>query len=91
MPALQRTSVMFAEMAACPGLVELTEMRTKPVELAPAPFASGVPTVKKLELCVGGLQEGNASGGPCVRFGEPHGLYEGTSDTRSGVAPAGRG
>src|SRR5687767_9880921 len=62
-----------------------------PWDFAGAPLASGVPTVTKFELGTGGLQEGNASGGPCVRFVAPHWLNAGTSGTRSGVAPCGRG
>ena len=38
----------------------------------------------------GGLQEGNASGGPWMRFPDGHCAKAGTSDTRIGVAPAGR-
>jgi uncharacterized protein len=62
-----------------------------PWDLAGAPFASGVPTVKKFEAGAGGLQDGNASGGPCVRFVAVHWLNAGTSGTRIGVAPCGRG
>src|SRR5215207_11737451 len=62
-----------------------------PTKPAAAPFASGVPTVTKLDDCTGGLHDGNASGGPCVRFGAVQVLYAGTKATRSGVAPFGRG
>ncbi len=55
------------------------------------PFASGVPTVNCCEAGAGGLQAGCASGGPCVRFGAAQAAYAGTSDARSGDAPAGRG
>src|SRR5688500_4530395 len=62
-----------------------------PTEFASAPFASGVPTVKKSEVCAGGLHDGESSGGPCILFGEVHCSYAGTSETRSGVADMGRG
>jgi hypothetical protein len=44
------------------------------VKFAAAPFASGLPTVMLVEDWLGGLHEGNASGGPCVRFGATHGV-----------------
>ena len=50
----------------------------------PAPFASGEPMVSDVDDWTGGLHDGNASGGPCVRFGAAHALYAGTSDARSG-------
>ncbi len=63
------------------GLPLITDMRTEPTEFAPAPFASGVPTVIWLEVCVGGLQEPSGfdalpgkSGGPCTRLGLVHWL-----------------
>jgi hypothetical protein len=40
---------------------------------------------------MGGPQDGNASGGPCVRFGDEHWTYAGTSEARNGVALLGRG
>ena len=43
-----------------------------PTEFAPAPLASGLPTVRKLDAWTGGLQDGNASGAPWVLFGVPH-------------------
>ena len=63
----------------------------KPTEFAPAPFASGDPMVRFVDVWTGGLHDGNASGGPCVRFGAAHALYAGTIDARSGLAPTGRG
>jgi hypothetical protein len=69
----------------------LTSIFTKPVLFAAAPLASGVPTVMDWDVWTGGLHDGNASGGPCVRLGVVHALYAGTSDTRNGVAPFGRG
>jgi hypothetical protein len=39
----------------------------------------------------GGLHDGNASGGPCVRFGAPHAVNAGTIDTTIGLAALGRG
>ena len=61
-----------------------------PTEFAPAPLASGLPTVRKLDAWTGGLQDGNASGAPWVLFGVAHALYAGTSEARKGVAPLGR-
>jgi hypothetical protein len=95
-PPLQRTSVTFRvrktlESLGGPGAPTCTSNLMNPTEFAAAPFASGVPTVKKLEGETGGLQEGNASGGPWVRFGAVHWLYAGTSGIRIGVAPFGRG
>ena len=58
---------------------------------ASAPFASDVPTVMEFDDCTGGLHDGNASGGPCVRFGAVHSLYAGTSDVTSGLPTAGAG
>jgi hypothetical protein len=63
----------------------------KPTDLAPAPLASGVPTVRKFDVCTGGAHDEKARGGPCVLFGAVHWSYAGTSATRSGVAPLGRG
>jgi hypothetical protein len=37
------------------------------------------------------LHDGNARGGPCVRFAAVHWLNAGTIDARSGLAPFGRG
>jgi hypothetical protein len=62
-----------------------------PTEFAPAPFASGEPTVSDVEVWVGGLHDGNASGGPCVRFGAVHAVYAGTIDAEIGLADFGRG
>ncbi len=52
----------------------MTPKRTYDTELAANPFASGVPTVSGPELRTGGLQEGKASPGPCVRFADVHSL-----------------
>jgi hypothetical protein len=46
--------------------------------------------VRKLDDCTGGLQDGNASGAPCVRFGLAHALKDGTSEADRGDAPFGR-
>ena len=64
---------------------------TKPTEAAPLPFTSGVPIVRGRELRTGGAQEPNESGAPCVRPGAMHSEKAGTSATRTGVAPRGRG
>ena len=69
----------------------ITLYLANPTEFAATPLASGVPTVSVLDDCTGGLHDGNASGAPCVRFGDVHALYAGTSETCSGVAPLGRG
>jgi hypothetical protein len=50
----------------------MTMYLTDPEKLAPKLFASGVPTVRTLELRSGGAQEANASDGPCVRLDEVH-------------------
>ena len=39
----------------------------------------------------GGLHDGNARGGPCVRFGAVHCAYAGTSEAVMGLADLGRG
>ncbi len=95
MPALQRTSVTelvinTSESSGPPGVPRWTASLTDPVILAAAPFASGVPGVSAVDSCTGGLQDGWASGGPCIRFAEVHGWYAGTSGVRIGPAPAGR-
>jgi hypothetical protein len=66
-------------------------MRIDAIAFAAAPFASGEPTVMAVDDCTGGLHDGNASGGPCVRFGAAQALYAGTMDAAIGVAPLGRG
>jgi hypothetical protein len=58
--------------------------------LAPAPLTVGSPTVTDCDDATGGLHDGNAKGGPCVRFGVPHALKPGTNDTLSGLALFGR-
>src|SRR3954454_18134500 len=85
-------AVMFtSESSGGPGTPAITSSFTKPTEFAGAPLASGEPTVTAVEDWTGGLHDGNAKGGPCVRFGAAHALYAGTIDARSGVAPFGRG
>src|SRR6266540_3187291 len=78
------------------GEVVLTSRRTEPTEPESVPaHASPVPIVKKFDVCTGGLHESTANGAPCWRFAGGalfgHCLYAGTSETRSGVAPFGRG
>ncbi len=63
---------------------------TEPVELAAAPLASGVPTVRLDEVWAGGLQEAKLSEGACMRFGDTQATCAGTSGVYSGVAPCGR-
>src|SRR5687768_16091213 len=83
--------ISTSESSGGPGVPTLTSSFANPTEFAPAPLASGVPTVTDPEAWTGGLHDGNASGGPCVRFGAVHALYAGTSDATIGVAPLGRG
>jgi hypothetical protein len=67
---------MLAETATSWGgqhVLGMTLTVKNPFEFAGAPLASGDPTVKKLEVCTGGLQDGNARGGPCWRLGAAHG------------------
>jgi hypothetical protein len=58
--------------------------------LVGCPFESAVPTVSEVLAFCGGLHDGKASAGPCVRFGALHWLYAGTSGAWIGVAPLGR-
>src|SRR6187200_3035497 len=94
-PALQRRSVMPVSMptsvSSTPPGLKNTVTRTSLKEFATAPLASGVPTVTALDRCAGGLHDGKASGGPCMRLSTVHWLKAGTRLTRSGVAPRGRG
>ena len=60
-----RTSASSAGVA---GLPRSTRSVTEPTEAAGWPFASGVPTVVKLDAWSGGLQESKPSGGPWTRF-----------------------
>ena len=69
---LQRTSEMLSVLTTSPGMPTITRMRIEPADFAAAPFASGVPTVRKLEACCGGAHDGNESGSPCVLFAETH-------------------
>jgi hypothetical protein len=84
-------TMLTSESSGGPGTPAITLILMNPTEFAAAPFASGEPTVNDVELWTGGLHDGNASGVPCVRFGDAHALYAGTTDARSGVAPFGRG
>src|SRR5262245_7169590 len=83
--------IATSESSGGPGAPTITSSLMKPTEFAAAPLASGVPTVMFVDGCTGGLHDGNASGGPCVRFGAVQATYAGTIDTRNGVAPLGRG
>src|SRR5438445_7372664 len=64
----QRTSVNAKVIERSPGftmyLTELSDCGVKP-------FASPVPTVRTLEVCVGGEHEGEFSGIPCWRLADP--------------------
>src|SRR3954452_3898482 len=99
MSELTRTSVtdMATVMSAwfpLPVLIgssPTTRSATLPLEAAAAPFASGVPTVSRGEVCAGGLHEPNDSGAACVRFGLVQGVKAGTRDANRGVAPLTRG
>src|SRR5690349_16204583 len=82
---------MVSVINSSSGDVTFTFSVADPTMCAAAPLASGVPTVRKFEACVGGLQDGKASGEPWVLFGAVHCLKAGTSETRSGLAPFGRG
>jgi hypothetical protein len=77
-------------IATSSGEVVLTFSRTNATPFAAAPFASGEPIVRKFDAWTGGLQDGNASGAPCVLLGVAHALNAGTIDARSGEAPFGR-
>jgi hypothetical protein len=83
--------IFTSESSGAPGVPTRTARRMEPTAFAAAPFASGEPTVMAVDDWTGGLHDGNASGGPCVRFGAAHALYAGTSDATIGVAPLGRG
>ena len=56
------TSASSAEVRGSPGR---TASRALATDAAGRPFASGVPTVSACDSATGGLQEPNASGGPC--------------------------
>src|SRR5687767_9727989 len=83
--------ITTSESSGGPGRPTTTRSFTFASAFAAAPLASGEPTVIALDAWTGGLHDGNASGGPWVRFGAVHALYAGTIETRSGVAPFGRG
>src|SRR4051794_11588480 len=85
------TSLTSASSDSVAGSPATTMYRTDPEKFATKPFASGLPMVSTLELMLGWAQDGNASGAPCARLDEVHGAYAGTSETRIGVAPFGRG
>jgi hypothetical protein len=85
-PALQRMSVASemmntSESSTPPGTPTFTISLANPMLFAAAPFASGEPIVTLFDVCTGGLQDGNTSGGPCVRLGVPHAWYDGTNGT----------
>src|SRR5688500_9999236 len=95
MLTLKRASASSAGVAGTPTIASTF---TEPSAFRGAPFASGDPIVSQDELCTGGLQDPSGldalpgkSGGPCRRLGAVHALYAGTSGTRVGVAPFGRG
>src|SRR3981189_1278534 len=71
------------------GLVQ-TLSATEPVMLAPAEFASGVPTVRFPDACPGGAHDWKLSGAPWLRLVDLHRLNAGTSGRKVGVAPLGR-
>src|SRR3954470_6876126 len=83
--------ISTSESSGGPGTPACTSRRTEATEFAGAPLASGEPTVRYVDVCTGGLQDGNASGAPCVLFGVVQALKAGTIETRNGVAPFGRG
>ena len=62
----------MSESSGRPGMPTSAPYRTDPTEVAAAPFASGVPTVRCAERWAGGLQDAKASGGPCTRVGALH-------------------
>ena len=80
------TSASSGPVNGSPGI---TFIRTNPEKLAVCAFASGVPMVSWPGTCAGGLHDGNASAGPCVRLALPvgHCAKAGTSGVRNGVAP----
>src|SRR5436190_17780953 len=59
---LQRTSETLSEVSRSSGEVVFTFSVVNATELAPAPLASGVLTVRKSEACTGGVQDANAKG-----------------------------
>ena len=59
----------MSESVGGPGMPGRALYRANPTEFAPAPLASGVPTVTSGEACEGELQDAKASGGPCTRSG----------------------
>src|SRR3989442_9117630 len=87
---------MLKTILTSSGEVTLTSRRTEPIDPASVPtHASPVPTVRKFDVCTGGLHDSAASGAPCWRFAGGalfgHAVYATANDTRSGVAPFGRG
>jgi len=64
--SVQRMSVADTDTFTSP---DITLSVALPMKFAAAPLASGVPTVTFNEAWMGGAQEPNASGAPCVRFG----------------------
>ena len=60
------TSASSSEVSGSPVM---TPKRTLPIDFAPLPLLSGVPTVRNCDSRSGGLQDGNESGAPCERLG----------------------
>ena len=58
-----------SESSGPPAAPAIALYCAKPFAFAAWPFDSGVPTVSWLDASTGGLQDADASGGPCVRFG----------------------
>src|SRR5919109_2981219 len=83
-----RMSASSAVVPASPGSATSV---TSPIEFAPFPFESGVPTVSWPDTCCGGAHDELLSGAPWVRLPLVQATKEGTSDARSGDAPLGRG
>ena len=61
-----------ASSAGVLGLPVTVRNRSQPEATVDWPLESAVPTVRCCEPCMGGLQEGDASGGPCVLLGPVH-------------------
>src|SRR4029453_17006478 len=74
------------------GVSPMTFRVSKPVEFAAWPFASGLPTVRRLDDCTGGAHDGTSNGAPGGGLGEPemHCSYAGTRRKLEGDAPLGR-
>ena len=68
---IRATSASSASVEALPVI---TRSLTEASHVGRTPFASTVPTVSTLELRTGGLHDGKASDGPCVRLEDVHWL-----------------